>query len=203
MSDLTSLIAGGVAGCVATLPMTLAMEAMHRQLPPEERYPLPPRQITENFAHEVGVNAYLDEGSRTHATMVAHFAYGAAMGALYGSLGTRLHIHEPARGALFGVGVWTGSYLGLLPSVGLLTPATQHPLRRNALMIAAHVVWGVATGLLLNVTTRDRRHRVRARPDTVVTRRERAQELPPGFAVRQSRRSIGRQRPTIRQSTNR
>lgn len=47
MADLTPLIAGSVAGCVATLPMTLAMEAMHRQLPPEEQYPLPPREITD------------------------------------------------------------------------------------------------------------------------------------------------------------
>jgi hypothetical protein len=37
-----------------------------------------------------------------------------------------------------------------LPDVlGILRPATEHPARRNALMIGAHVVWGVALGLIV------------------------------------------------------
>lgn len=154
MADLTPLIAGSVAGCLATLPMTLAMEAMHRQLPPEEQYPLPPREITDELARDVGVDSALDEQSRSRAALIAHFAFGAAMGALYGGLGSRLPVPEPARGALLGVGVWAGNYLGLLPSVGLLTSATRHPVQRSALMISAHVVWGVATGLLLRAAKR-------------------------------------------------
>jgi len=42
--------------------------------------------------------------------------------------------------------VWGGSYLGLLPSLGILRPATDHPAQRNALMIAAHLVWGATLG---------------------------------------------------------
>jgi hypothetical protein len=45
-----------------------------------------------------------------------------------------------------GVAIWAGSYLGWLPTVGILTPATRHPWRRNLLMIVAHVIWGVALG---------------------------------------------------------
>jgi len=183
MADLTSVIAGSVSGCVATLPMTLAMEVMHRQLPVHEQYPLPPRQITDNLADDVGINPSLDEQSRTQAALVAHFAFGAAMGALYGGLGTRLPVPEPARGALLGIGVWAGNYLGFLPSVGLLSPATQHPLRRSALMITAHVVWGVTTGLLLSAATRNTSPRNKVRSDTVVLRREQSRELPPGLAA--------------------
>lgn len=184
MADLTPVIAGSVAGCVATLPMTLAMEAMHRRLPSDEQYPLPPQQITDNLAQHVGMNPCLDEQSRTQTALVAHFAFGAAMGALYGGLGSRLPVPEPARGVLLGVGVWAGNYLGFLPSVGLLSPATQHPLRRSALMITAHVVWGVTTGLLLNAATRNSIPRNKTRADSVVMRRERARELPPGVAAR-------------------
>jgi uncharacterized membrane protein YagU involved in acid resistance len=50
-------------------------------------------------------------------------------------------------GVAYGLGVWTASYLGLLPALGLLAPATEHPARRNALMIAAHVVWGASLGI--------------------------------------------------------
>ncbi len=46
------------------------------------------------------------------------------------------------RGMLFGLLVWIVSYLGLLPGLRVLTPATEHPVRRSALMVAAHLVWG-------------------------------------------------------------
>jgi putative membrane protein len=44
--------------------------------------------------------------------------------------------------------VWAGSYLGLLPVLGILSPATRHPTGRNALMIAAHIIWGATLGIL-------------------------------------------------------
>jgi uncharacterized membrane protein YagU involved in acid resistance len=52
-------------------------------------------------------------------------------------------------GATFGLGVWVASYLGLMPMLGILRPATRHPARRNALMIAAHLVWGGVLGGLM------------------------------------------------------
>ena len=143
-----NLLSGAVAGFAATAPMTAAMVAMHRFLPPQERYPLPPRHITEELAEEAGVNDQLSEPQRRAATMVNHFAYGAAAGALYAPLARNVPAHPLVKGIAFGLTVWTVSYLGLLPAAGILSPATRHPARRNALMIAAHVVWGAATGVL-------------------------------------------------------
>ena len=45
-----------------------------------------------------------------------------------------------ARGALFGLTVWAGSYLGLVPALQLLAPATRHPWRRNVLMDLVEIV---------------------------------------------------------------
>jgi uncharacterized membrane protein YagU involved in acid resistance len=75
-------------------------------------------------------------------TTAAHFAYGAAMGAVIATLNP-----DPGKksGAAAGVAVWLASYMGWIPAVRTLEPATKHPARRNALMIAAHVVWGSAT----------------------------------------------------------
>jgi hypothetical protein len=36
-----------------------------------------------------------------------------------------------------------------VPALGILKPASEHPARRNAVMITAHVVWGAATALAL------------------------------------------------------
>lgn len=147
---MNRILLGALAGLAATAPMTLAMKLMHEQLPREERYPLPPRQVTEGLAEKAGVNEHLDEEEREAATWVSHFAYGAACGALYGAVsGERLDERPLLAGVGFGLAVWAGSYLGWLPAAGILSPATEHPARRNALMIAAHVVWGAGVGVAL------------------------------------------------------
>jgi biotin transporter BioY len=102
------------------------------------------------LAEKAGVNEHLDEEERETATWVSHFAYGAACGALYGAVsGERLDEHPVLAGVGFGLAVWAGSYLGWLPAANVLSPATEHPARRNALMIAAHVVWGATTGAVV------------------------------------------------------
>ena len=147
---MNRILLGALAGLAATGPMTLAMKLMHEQLPREEQYPLPPRQVTEGLAEKAGVNEELDEEDREAATWVSHFAYGVACGALYGAVsGKKLDEHPLLAGMGFGLAVWAGSYLGWLPAAGVLSPATEHPPRRNALMIAAHVVWGATTGAVL------------------------------------------------------
>jgi uncharacterized membrane protein YagU involved in acid resistance len=151
MSLLRAVI-GGISGIVATGPMTVAMVLMHRRLPLAERYPLPPREITMKVAGGLGVAHKMAPAERSAATLVAHFAYGAATGALFG-LGARQRgpAGSATAGTLFGIAVWTASYLGLLPGAGILSAATEHPARRNALMIAAHVIWGATLGLLFEV----------------------------------------------------
>ena len=61
--------------------------------------------------------------------------------------------HRPSPlpgGITFGLGLWTTSYLGWLLALGILWPVTEHPPRRNALMLTAHVVWGSVLDLLVD-----------------------------------------------------
>jgi uncharacterized membrane protein YagU involved in acid resistance len=142
-----SAFEGAVAGLAATVPMTTAMDLMHRALPMEEQYPLPPHQITMEAAEKVRVRHSMDQPSRVSATMASHFGYGATTGAIYGEYEDRVNLPPVVKGVAYGLGVWAFSYLGLLPAVGILEPATKHPARRNAVMIAAHVVWGSALAM--------------------------------------------------------
>ncbi|MET0647325.1 MAG: DUF6789 family protein [Pyrinomonadaceae bacterium] len=145
---MNRILLGALAGLAATGPMSLAMKLMHEQLPREERYPLPPRQVTEGLAEKAGVNEHLDEEEREAATWFSHFAYGATCGALYGAVsGKKIDEHALLAGVGFGLAVWAGSYLGWLPAAGVISPATEHPARRTALMIAAHAVWGATTAV--------------------------------------------------------
>ncbi|KRE21687.1 hypothetical protein ASE66_27945 [Bosea sp. Root483D1] len=125
------ILLGVIAGFVATFPMTAAMRRMHRTLPDRQRYPLPPREIAEDLP-SLGA-------APSSATLLYHFLYGGAAGALFAALIPRRGV---ASGAAYGIAVWAGSYLGCIPATGFLRFGTRHPLRRNGLMLAAHVVWG-------------------------------------------------------------
>ena len=155
---MDQIMAGAVAGLSATVPMTAAMTEMHKHLPPHEQYPLPPRLITENALASVDAHDELPEEGETKLALVNHFAYGTAMGSIYAA-GLKALGAEPstANGVAFGLGVWAISYQGLLPVAGLFPPAHQQPARRNALMIAAHIVWGAGLGLALRALNGERR----------------------------------------------
>lgn len=164
-SETRKILTGAAAGFAATAPMTAAMIMMHRALPRREQYPLPPRLITERIADDTGVSEAMDETQMTAATLAAHFGYGAACGAIYGAAADEIDASPMVKGVVWGLIVWTGSHLGLLPALGILTPATQHPARRNALMIAAHVIWGAALGAGANAFGADTKgHEPRLHP---------------------------------------
>jgi uncharacterized membrane protein YagU involved in acid resistance len=156
---MQDLLRGGLAGLAATLPMTALMEIWHRRLPAHERRPLPPRQITSELLRKIGLHRHLDEPEKTGLTGLAHLSYGAAVGGVYGLLGEKVVPAGAASGAVYGISVWAVSYLGLMPALRLLSPATKHPARRNALMIAAHLMWGSFTGSLFKGMTSDTQQR--------------------------------------------
>lgn len=143
---MNRILAGAIAGTIATIPMTLAMLAMHRRLPPEEQYDLPPREITEVVALKTGQYERV-ESQLTGLSLLSHFGYGAATGALYAMLFPKSK-HPFSSGSTYGLAVWVVSYLGWLPAAKILRPATQHPARRNVMMMASHLVWGAGTALV-------------------------------------------------------
>ncbi|HMG48038.1 MAG TPA: hypothetical protein VK614_11325 [Allosphingosinicella sp.] len=126
------LAIGAIAGFVATMAMTAAMRRLHKRLPARERYPLPPREIVDAALAPPAAPA-------PDLTLIAHFAYGAGCGALIAAANPRI---GKVGGALAGGGIWLASYMGWIPAFGVLKPATEHPMRRNAVMLGAHFVWG-------------------------------------------------------------
>jgi uncharacterized membrane protein YagU involved in acid resistance len=130
------LVIGAIAGVVGTMAMTAAMRRLHARLPEEERYPLTPREIVDSTVEPD------QEESAGALTTASHFTYGAACGALLAAANPR---PGTTSGAGAGVVVWLASYMGWIPAFGILKAATEHPARRNLLMIAVHLVWGATT----------------------------------------------------------
>ncbi len=142
-------LAAASAGLAATLPMSAVMLGLHRALPDERPRPLPPHLVTMELTRPTGLPERLGPPGRRALTAAGHFGYGAITGSLFALWQRALPAPPALSGALFGLAVWAASYLGWVPSLGLMRPATRQPIERNAMMIAAHVVWGVALGLLV------------------------------------------------------
>lgn len=142
--NLTASVASGFVG---TVPMSIAMLGGRELLPVDEQYALPPHEITGEVAEQVGLGEHLEAPEHYIATVVGHFAYGAAAAIPYALIEDRIDASPAVKGAAYGLGLWAASYLGWLPAAGILRPATQHPAGRNLLMIGCHLIWGAATAL--------------------------------------------------------
>lgn len=145
-SYLLPVLGGAVAGAVATGPMTVFMMAAHRFLPLRQRHSLPPKAITMDLLNRVNLKQHLNRKQRKRATIVAHFAYGTGLGAAYGSFSRAIPAPPLLKGVAFALVAWAGSYLGWLPAFDVSGSAPDQSMRRNALMIGAHVVWGAVAG---------------------------------------------------------
>jgi hypothetical protein len=143
-----SSLRGTLAGVAATVPMSAVMFILDRRHRGGDLQPLPPRQITLEAAQLVGVRNQLDEPTRDILTTANHFGYGAAMGALFGAFCGNQARAPVAKGVAFGVAVWAGSYCGWLAAFDSRAAAPHQSPERNAVMFAAHLVWGGTLGYL-------------------------------------------------------
>jgi hypothetical protein len=138
---MQAMMRGALAGLVATAPMTVAIGA-GRALG-WLRTP-PPAQITETVAERAGEDPDAGSPEFQAAWMAVHLGYGAACGLLYAAARPLLPRSEIAAGLLFGGAVWGVSYLGVLPGLDLFPPAEHDSRQRQAVMIAAHAVYGTS-----------------------------------------------------------
>lgn len=88
------------------------------------------------------------------------------MGGLYGLIAPSTRWASLAASVPYGLAVWAGNYLVLLPALGLHPPATRESPPRNALMIAAHLVWA---GTLATIVAAARSSGRTGAPDSRVT----------------------------------
>jgi uncharacterized membrane protein YagU involved in acid resistance len=147
------LLRGAFAGFLATVPMTVCMLIVRRGLPRHEQHRLPPVQITAHLTRTTGLRKLLDRQGEGVLGWVLHFGFGTAAGAIFGGLSPRLPLPDWLQGLAFGVVVWAGSYFGWLPAFDIHGHGGDQPPRRNALMLAAHLVWGVTLGAVTDALT--------------------------------------------------
>lgn len=144
---MQKLLRGTASGALATLAMSAIMYAAKRAGMLGEP---PPRKITRSFVYALGVHP--KRRSLDLASLAAHVGFGAGMGGLYGLAKRRRSSRFRAAGAglLYGAAIWTLSYAGWVPSLGIMAqPAHDRPGRPTA-MLAAHAVYGAVLAELVN-----------------------------------------------------
>ena len=90
----------------------------------------------------------LDRRELKPAATAVHFAFGAAMGGLYGAFYEVSPSTRKMGGAAFGTTVWAAADEVAMPILGLSGPTTEHPPERHIHAFAAHIVFGVTTEIV-------------------------------------------------------
>jgi hypothetical protein len=134
---------GALAGTVATAAMSGLMLAGARAGLMREQ---PPKRVVRALLP--GHRHRPKPGERALGTL-AHFAFGAASGALFGLLVGDRRPRIPA-GVAYALALWVSGYQGWIPQLKIMPPISQDLPGRRAVMAAAHVVYGAALVLALN-----------------------------------------------------
>lgn len=151
-STIENMTMGAIAGTIATIPMTMFIKAVHALLPRYQQDPIPPQQITERATGKAGFRDKLTSNQRRYLGVIAHFLFGAGAGTFYGFLERSTRPPAFLGGIAFGLGVWTCSYLGWLPAMGLYRKPRHESSGRHFMMIGAHIIWGGILGLLVEMS---------------------------------------------------
>jgi uncharacterized membrane protein YagU involved in acid resistance len=81
------------------------------------------------------------------AGSIVHYAFGASVGGLYGGLATVAPRVAIALGVPFGVAVWLGAHVIMVPALGLAAPPIRRPPLKEAFEFVSHLVYGAVTDL--------------------------------------------------------
>ena len=159
------LARGGLAGLVATLPMTLVILAarslgLFRTPPPAENTRNAVAAVGDAASASAatsgatsgatgGITRGAASGAGSGATgrltwLATHAGVGAAFGVGYTVARPLLPSSRLAAGLVYGGAAWALAYLGVVPALGLYPwPDEDRPARRTV-MVVAHAVFGVA-----------------------------------------------------------
>ncbi len=151
-SVLKGVLAGLAGGLAAAGVMNLAQRGMGaiasekghgaQSAQPDEDQEDAAMKTAEAVSETVTGDKLTREQKHVGGVLV-HYAFGAAMGALYGALAEVAPKATLGRGAPFGAGVWVGADEVALPALGLSKGPMDYPASTHAQALTAHLVYGL------------------------------------------------------------
>ena len=151
------VIAGIAGGLVASFAMEHFQRALGR-LSPEvggvpgaggQQYRRPQSEPSTYKAADILSRSVTGEPvapeNKPVAASAIHYAFGGAVGAIYGAATVENPDIAAWGGVPFGASVWLVADEMGMPLIGLAKPPTAHPLQDHAATLASHLVYGVTT----------------------------------------------------------
>lgn len=164
--------AGAIGGVAATLAMGYAMPAIGKMLPqgdPSVPDPFQRSDALDDIAlagqhHREGESSTVTVGRIAYTALAGaepqsdetrrllsqevHWAFGTAMGALYGAARAGARGADLAGGMTFGAGVWLLASELALPLLGISRGPTSQPIKSHAQYMLGHLVYGATLALV-------------------------------------------------------
>ena len=167
---IKGLVAGAIAGFVASAVMNKFQQALGRFITGEERshgaqslqtgtpdhgvgrkltelgVEDPRDDSAERLANAISVGALdhdLSEGEKSMAGTALHYGYGISVGAFYGAAAEMLPEVTAGLGMPYGAAIWLGADEVVVPLLGLSKTASEYPLSIHASDLASHLVYGL------------------------------------------------------------
>jgi hypothetical protein len=127
-----AVVEGALSGVVGAMAMS-GLRSLTKHLGALRRSP--PERVVDAAAPEASGDA------RVVVQELAHWGFGAACGAVYGTLPAGLR-RSPVVGVIYGLGVWAFFETVMRPMLG---PAAEHrrPVAERLSLIADHALFGL------------------------------------------------------------
>jgi len=148
---------GVIAGLVGGVIAAGAMSTVHKSLVgiiSGTRQPVPTanQQQDDDATVKVaaGITRWLfgrpvSENRKPLAGHLVHYAFGGSVGALYGGISVLAPRVTVAFGLPFGIAVWLGAHVIMVPALGLAPPPTRQPPSKEAMEFFLHLIYGSVT----------------------------------------------------------
>ncbi|MFN8557858.1 MAG: hypothetical protein U0531_11125 [Dehalococcoidia bacterium] len=114
-----------------------------------------PEVVSHGIIAKVTNPRRLPKPARRGLMLAQHLGFGALGGALFTLLLPAVR-PRPLWGALTGLAIWTGSYGGWIPALSIMPPPERDDPGRVRTMVAAHIVYGLTLGALVDRWSGDR-----------------------------------------------
>jgi putative membrane protein len=151
-ADVTrGALLGLVGGLLAAAAMSLA-HLLVSNVAPKAEPPAAPKE--EDSTVKVAsaamrlVGASLAEDQKPLASSIVHYGFGASVGVFYGAVAEIVPRVTVGAGLPFGVAVWFGAHVVVVPALGLAEPPTRRPVRNEAEEFGLHLLYGLTTELV-------------------------------------------------------
>ena len=145
---MRNLWKGLLAGAAAGLAGSYAMGEFHSLVSKVE---IPTASNEEDSTVRVAsaiwqavFHRQLTSHQKVIAGPVVHYMFGSMIGAIYGTVAEYTSVVRTGWGIPFGVMVWLGAHVIVVPALGLSAPVNTSFPQKEAAELGAHIVYGTA-----------------------------------------------------------